>query len=305
MFTTAALQEQIRKLKKEKDVCILAHSYQSHSITEIADFIGDSFYLSQASSKQKQNNILVCGVRFMAETAKLLSPQKHVFLSAQNASCALAEQISANEIRRMKAEHPDAAVVAYINTTAELKAECDICVTSASAVDIVRKLPEHKVIFVPDCNLGAWVSSQIPEKEFIFIKGGCPVHMRITPEDVNNARILHPNALIAVHPECVREVSSAADYVGSTTGIMNFIKNSDADEFVIGTDNSITEHLQFEYPHKRFFPLSKKCICEDMRLTTLTDIYRALLYGDAEEIFIPSVYESAAKKSIENMLRLG
>ena len=246
MYNTKDLQEAIIQLKKEKDVCILAHAYQTQDILEVADFIGDSFGLSQQAQNAPQKTLLMCGVRFMAETAKILSPDKKVILSHPDAGCPMAEQLTLEELKEIKAQYPKAAVVAYINTTSELKTECDVCVTSASALNIVKNLPNEEILFIPDCNLGSWIEKQVPEKKFHFIKGGCPVHMRITPEDVLKARAAHPGAPLLVHPECKREVTALADYAGSTTGIMKYAANSDSTEFIIGTDNSIVQHLQFK-----------------------------------------------------------
>lgn len=302
MFNTKDLQKEIIKLKKENDVCILAHAYQTHDILEVADYVGDSFGLSKVAAKAPQNTILMCGVRFMAETVKILSPSKRVLLSHSKAGCPMAEQLTVEELRRIKAENPDYSVVAYINTTSELKTECDACVTSASALEIVRKLKNDKILFIPDCNLGSFIASQVPGKTFKFIKGGCPVHMRITVSDVEAARREHPDALLLVHPECVKEVTALSDYAGSTTGIMDYVAKSDRDEFVIGTDNSIVEHLQFTYPDKRFFALSKNCVCHDMRLTTLVDVYNCLRGKAGEEITLPVDVMSKAKKCIDTMM---
>ena len=304
MFTTKELQNEIIRLKKEKDVCILAHAYMTQDILEVADFVGDSFGLSQKAQDAPQNTILMCGVRFMAETAKILSPQKKVLVSHAQAGCPMAEQLTAAELRELKKKYPDSAVVAYINTTSELKTECDVCVTSASALNIVKNLPNKEILFIPDCNLGSWIEKNVPEKNFHFINGGCPIHMRITPEDVKKAKELHPNALLLVHPECKKEVSNEADYIGSTTGIMSYAKNSDAKEFIIGTDNSIVQHLQFECPDKKFYALSKACVCEDMRLTTLVDIYNCLNGEGGEEIVMTEEMRLQAKKSIDAMLAM-
>ena len=304
MFTTNELQNEIKKLKKEKDVCILAHAYMTQDILEVADFVGDSFGLSQKAQSASQNTILMCGVRFMAETAKILSPEKKVLVSHPQAGCPMAEQLTVEELRKLKNEHPGCAVVAYINTTSELKTECDVCVTSASALDIVKKLPNKDILFIPDCNLGSWIAKNVPEKNFHFINGGCPIHMRITPEDVRKAKELHKDALLLVHPECKKEVSEKADYIGSTTGIIAYAKNSDAKEFIIGTDNTIVQHLQFECPDKKFFALSKACVCEDMRLTTLMDVYNCLLGNGGEEINMTEEMRLQAKKSIDMMLSM-
>ena len=303
MFTTRELQDKILELKKEKDVCILAHAYQSHDILEVADYVGDSYGLSELAQKAPQKTLLMCGVRFMAETAKILSPDKTVILSHPQAGCPMAEQLSVEELRELKKQNPDHTVVAYINTTAELKGECDVCVTSASALQIVKNLPSEKVLFIPDPNLGQWVKGQVPEKSFCFIEGGCPIHTKITAEEVAEAKDLHPNALLLVHPECRPEVTAAADYAGSTTGILKYVKNSPAEEFIIGTENSIVQHLQFDYPEKKFYPLSKTCICNDMKLTTLADIYHCLTGEGGEEILLPEDLRKNAQRAIDAMLR--
>ena len=304
MYNTKDLQEAILKLKKEKDVCILAHAYQTQDILEVADFIGDSFGLSQQAQSVPQQNLLMCGVRFMAETAKILSPDKKVILSHPDAGCPMAEQLTVDELKEIKAQYPNAAVVAYINTTSALKTECDVCVTSASALNIVKNLPNEEILFIPDCNLGSWIEAQVPEKTFHFIKGGCPVHMRITPDDVVKARAAHPGAPLLVHPECKKEVTALADYAGSTTGIMKYAANSDAKEFIIGTDNSIVQHLQFEHPDKKFYALSKDCVCHDMKLTTLMDVYNCLLGEAGEEIVLDDETRTKAKKCIDAMLEM-
>ena len=302
MFTTADLQKEIIRLKQEKDVCILAHAYQTQDILEVADFIGDSFALSQQAQKAEQKTLLMCGVRFMAETAKILSPEKKVLLSHPQAGCPMAEQLTVEELRELKQQYPACAVVAYINTTSALKTECDVCVTSASALKIVKQLPQKDILFIPDCNLGGWLAQQIPEKNFHFIQGGCPVHTRIKAADVIKAKAAHPDALLLVHPECLKEVTEQADYAGSTTGIMAFAKKSDAKEFIIGTENTIVQHLQFDCPNKKFYALSKTCVCDDMRLTTLVDVYNCLLGEAGEEITLSDEERLAAQKSIDVML---
>jgi quinolinate synthase len=299
------MQEEILRLKKEKDFCILAHAYQTHDIVEIADFVGDSFGLSQQAQNAPQKNILMCGVRFMAETAKILSPKKRVLLSHPNAGCPMAEQLTLDELKKLREQYPDHAVVAYINTTSELKTLCDVCVTSASALKIVKQIPQKKIIFIPDCNLGGWIAEQVPEKEFVFIEGGCPIHTRITEKDVLRAREQHPEALILVHPECISDVTKHADFAGSTTAIMSYVAKSDAKEFVIGTDNSIVSHLSFDFPDKKFYKLSKICVCHDMRLTTLADVYNCLNDNGGEEIVLDEQVREGAKRCIDNMLSYG
>ena len=302
------IQEKILKLKKEKDVYILAHSYQGMEITEIADTVGDSFKLSVDAQKASAKNLLMCGVHFMAETAKMLSPDKRVFLANRLAGCPMAEQMDPEMIKKMKQEDPDRKVVAYINTTADLKAVCDVCVTSSSAVKIVKNMDADKILFIPDCNLGTYVKEQVPEKDIKLLKGGCPVHAAVTVKDLEDAKALHPNALVLVHPECIPEVSSRADYVGSTSGIIDFAKASDAKEFIIGTEISIAEFLQYECPDKEFYILSKKIVCPNMKLTTLVDVYKTLLgidNGEAFEIKMTDEEIKAARVCIDEMIRLG
>lgn len=302
MYNTKDLQNEIIKLKKENDVCILAHLYQTNDILEVADFVGDSYALSKQAAKAPQNTILMCGVRFMAETAKILSPDKKVILSNPDAGCPMAEQLTVEELKKLKELHKDCAVVAYINTTSELKTECDVCVTSSSALEVVKKLPQKDILFIPDCNLGSWLAKQIPGKKFHFINGGCPVHMQITAENVEKAKAKYPEALLLVHPECLKDVTEKADFAGSTTEIMNYVENSDAKQFIIGTDNSIVQHLQFAHTDKQFFPLSKSCVCKDMRLTTLVDVYNCVKGTGGEEIIMSDVTIKKARKSIDAML---
>ena len=305
MYTTRELQDEILKLKKENDVCILAHAYQSHDIWEIADYVGDSYGLSVQAAKSEAKTVLMCGVRFMAETVKILSPEKKVILSHPEAGCPMATQMDVDLIQALKAQNPGYMVAAYINTTAELKTVCDVCVTSSSAVKVIRNLDSKDILFVPDCNLGKWVADQIPEKNIKLVHGGCPTHVRITEKDVKKARALHPEALLLVHPDCLPEVSEAADYVGSTTGIMDFAKKSEAKEFIIGTENSIVQHLQFACPDKQFYALSKDCVCHNMKLTTLADVYNCVAGIGGEEIELTDEVRVRAKNCLDRMLELG
>ena len=305
MLTTRELQDEIIRLKKEKDICILAHAYQSHDIWEVADYVGDSYGLSVQAAKAAQSTVLMCGVRFMAETVKILSPQKRVLLSNSNAGCPMAEQMDVELISGVKKMYPDYTVVAYINTTSELKTICDVCVTSSSAVQIVKNIENKNILFIPDCNLGKWVADQVPEKNIKLLQGGCPTHVRMSKRDVEKARKAHPDALLLVHPECLPEVSELADYRGSTTGIMDYAKKSDAKEFIIGTENSIVQHLQFACPDKQFYPLSRDCVCHNMKLTTLGDVYQCVKGTGAEEIKLDEEVRIKAKRCIDTMLELG
>ncbi len=301
-MTITEMQKEIMRLKKEKDFCILAHAYQGQEILEVADYMGDSFGLSVEASKDVHKNIIMCGVRFMAETCKILSPDKNVYLPNPLAGCPMAEQMDLQLINDMKKQYPDYTVVAYINTTSELKTACDVCVTSSSAVEICRKLDNDKILFIPDPNLGTYVADRLPEKQFVFFNGGCPRHLAITTEDVDKARALHPNALLLVHPECRPEVVAKADYIGSTTGIMDYARRSGNEEFIIGTENSIVEHLQFECPDKQFYPLSIKLTCHNMKVTTLADVLNVLNGTGGEEIVLPNHIMEGASICINKML---
>ncbi|MCI6243887.1 MAG: quinolinate synthase NadA [Agathobacter sp.] len=305
MFTTRELQDEIIRLKKEKDVCILAHAYQSHDIWEVADYVGDSYGLSKQAAAASQKTVLMCGVRFMAETVKILSPEKKVLLSNPDAGCPMAEQMDVELISGVKEKYPDYTVVAYINTTSALKTICDVCVTSSSAVQIVKNIENKNILFIPDCNLGKWVADQVLEKNIKLLQGGCPTHVRMSKHDVEKARAAHPDAILLVHPECLPEVSALADYRGSTTGIMDYAKKSDAKEFIIGTENSIVQHLQFECPDKKFYPLSKDCVCHNMKLTTLADVYQCVLGTGGEEILLEDEIREKAGRCINTMLELG
>lgn len=298
------IQQEILRIKKEKSITILAHSYQAEEIQEIADYTGDSFRLSELAKTDKNRTVLMCGVHFMAETCKLLSPEKKVILAKEGCGCPMAEQLSVEELRQLKKQYPDYTVVAYINTTAALKTECDVCVTSASAVEICKKIENDKLLFIPDCNLGSFVAKQLPEKQLKLIQGGCPIHAAVTEEETLTVKQRYPNALLLVHPECVPEVTKHADYIGSTSGIVSFAKKSEAREFIIGTEISIAEHLQFECPEKEFYPLSKRLICPDMKRTTLMDVYKALQGGGTEIELSPEVIEKASV-CIRRMLELG
>ncbi len=305
MRSTREIQDEIIRLKKEKDICILAHAYMSHDILEVADYTGDSYGLSLQAAKAPQKNVLMCGVRFMAETVKILAPDKKVLLSNSGAGCPMAEQIDPELLGALKQANPDHTVVAYINTTSELKTLCDVCVTSSSAVRIVKNIDNDKILFIPDCNLGAWVAKQVPEKEFKFVHGGCPTHLRMSVKDVKAAKAAHPDALVLVHPECLPAVSEMADYIGSTTGIIDFATKSDHTEFIIGTENSILQHLQYQCPDKKFYPLSKDCVCHNMKLTTLIDVLQCVSGNGGEEIVLNEDVRVQAKRCIDTMLTLG
>lgn len=299
------IQQKILDLKRKNDVCILAHSYMSEEICEIADFTGDSYALSVKAKTAPQGTVIMCGVKFMAEVVKMLSPQKRVLLANEQAGCPMAEQFDDEVIREVKKMYPDYAVVAYINTTAKLKTVADVCVTSSSAVKICRAIPQKNILFIPDINLGTYVKRQVPEKNFKLLSGGCPTHAKIEKSDVIAAKKAHPEALLLVHPECRPEVVELADYVGSTAGIMDFAEKSANQEFIIGTENAIVQHLQFKCPNKNFYPLSKDLVCHNMKVTTLIDVLRCLEGCGGEEILMDEALRLQAVKSIDAMINYG
>ncbi len=304
-MTTRQLQDRIIQLKKETDTCILAHSYMTADVCEVADFTGDSYALAVRAKDTPNKNIIMCGVRFMAEMVKMLNPERRVLLSHPSAGCPMAEQMDKELIQGVKDAHPGYAVVAYVNTTAELKTIADVCVTSSSAVRICRAIPARDIIFIPDINLGTFVRANVPEKNFLLLQGGCPTHARIGEGEVLAAKSAHPDALLLVHPECRPEVVKHADYVGSTTGIMDYAASSPAKEFIIGTENAIVQHLQLRHPEKRFYALSKDLVCNNMKVTTLSDVYHCLVGDGGEEIVMQESTRLAAVRCIEEMIKYG
>ena len=301
--------EIIKKIISEKEkrgIKILAHTYQIPDIIDLADVTGDSFKLAEAAKEIDCDKVIVCGVRFMAESVKILSPEKTVVLASPEATCPMAEQIAPERIKRFKEENPDVAVCAYINTTAALKEEADVCVTSSSAVKICKNIENDKILFIPDKNLGSFVAKAMPEKEFILLDGCCPVHNQLTAEDVIAAKTAHPDALFAVHPEAPAEVVALADYVGATSGIIDFCLNKTEKEVIIGTECGVWEYLSLHYPERKFYQLApEKLICKDMKYTDLNALLAAVIGEGGEEIEIAEENRMKAKKSIDEMLRLG
>ncbi len=270
------LVAQILKLKQERNAVVVAHNYQIDDVQEIADVVGDSFALSKYCAEDPRDVIVFCGVHFMAESAKILSPQKTVLLPEINAGCPMADMVTAQDVREMKQKYPGAAVVCYINTSAEVKAECDICCTSSNAVKVIESLTEEQIIFVPDKNLGDYIAKKVPRKKMILWEGYCITHHRVTTEDVNMAKEGHPDALILAHPECRPEVVTLADFVGSTKQIIDFAAASKEDKFIIGTEMGVLVRLKKDNPHKTFYLLSQGLICPNMKKTKLESVYHAL-----------------------------
>ena len=298
------IQDEIIKLKREKNVCILAHSYQAHEILEIADFSGDSYALSLKAADCEADTVIMCGVRFMAETVKILSPQKRVILANPDAGCAMADMMDKQLISQIKEKYPDYTVVAYLNTTADLKTICDVCVTSSSAVKIVNNIENKNILFIPDENLGAYVAQQLPDKNIKLLSGCCPIHAAVTVLDVERAREKHPGAKLLVHPECSPQVAQKADFVGSTAEIMDYARRLDDTDFIIGTEMAITSHLQYEMPQKNFYNLTSSLVCKNMKLTTLVDVYNCMAKNGGEEINLDDETIKGARRCIDEMIRL-
>ena len=296
------LQQKIIDLKKEKNALILAHYYQTMDIQEVADHVCDSFDMAQRAHTAEQELLIICGVHFMAESAKLLNPDKTVLLPVLDAGCPMADMITPEDVIALREKYPEAAVVCYVNSSAAVKAVSDVCCTSSSAERIVRALPENQIIFIPDRNLGTYISSKVTGKEFIFHEGYCPVHDIIGVDDVLAAMKAHPGAMLLVHPECQKEVLGHADFVGSTAEIIREALNSEEDEFIIGTELGVAEHLAGLAPEKRFYPLTSDFVCDDMKKTHLEDVLHTLETGKYEMTL--SVEEiNAAKRSLERMVK--
>lgn len=288
------LIEKINKLKKEKNAVVLAHCYQNVEIDEVADYVGDSLYLSQMAAKTNADIIVFAGVYFMAQTAKILNPTRKVLLPRLESGCRMADMITLEQLREFKKKFPKMPTVCYINSTAEVKSECDICCTSSNAVKIVDSLNAEEILFLPDTYLGKWVEAKLGNVKVNTYPGFCPTHMQIRDKDVVAAREKYPNALVLAHPECHQSVTAIADYVGSTTGIMKFAKENNNKQFIIATEKGVVDRLKRDYPEKEFILIKDSVICPNMKWNTLTDIYNAL---DREEHEI-TVDEDMAQKAL-------
>lgn len=298
-----SIKNGIEKLKKEKNAIILAHNYQIPEIQEIADIVGDSLKLSQEAAKIDADIIVLSGVRFMAESAKILSPSKKVLLPAYDAGCPMADMIDVEKLREFKDNHPGIPVICYVNSSAEVKAECDVCCTSSNALKIVKNLDEDKVLFVPDINLGDYIQKQIKDKEIISFNGFCVTHNRIKISEVESIRKKYQDAVILVHPECSPEIVEMADFVGSTSQIINYAKESSEKTFIIGTEMGVMHKLEKDNKDKTFYLLSQSLVCPNMKKTRLEDIYYALK-EEQYEINIDEEIRIKAEKSLNRMLEL-
>lgn len=297
------LSEDILKLKKEKNAIILAHLYQPAEIQAIADYIGDSYYLSKIARDCEEELIIFCGVKFMGESAKILSPEKTVILPSTSAGCPMADMATAPDLEEMIKEYPDAFKVCYINSSYEVKALCDVSVTSSSALDILKNVPNKQILFLPDRNLGSYIAEFFPDKEFIFWQGFCPTHERITTEDILKAKEKHPTVKVLTHPECNKEVRDLSDYIGSTSGIINYATKCEDDEFIICTEEGILYELEKRNPNKKFY-FPEKILCPNMKKTTLENVYDALC-RKIDEVILDEEISKKALTSLENMHKLG
>lgn len=297
------IAEKIRKLKAEKKAVILAHYYVSDEVQAIADYVGDSFYLSKIAKNTDAEIIVFCGVSFMGESAAIMNPDKKVLMPDLNADCAMAHMVNIEKIRELRNKYEDLAVVCYINSTAEIKTYSDVCVTSANALKVVRNLPNQNIFFIPDGNLGQYVKEQVTEKNVILNDGYCPIHAAITKEEVLKAKENYPNAKFLVHPECKKEVVEEADYAGSTSGIIDYVAKDDAKEYIIGTEIGVLYELKKKNPEKKYYPVRNDFICADMKLVTLEKVLDVL----ENETNVVRVSEEVSKKALiplEKMLEI-
>ena len=300
-FSNEELRNKIIQLKRDKDALVLAHYYQNLDIQHVADHCGDSFELAKIARTSDKKIIIFCGVSFMAESAKIMNPEKRVFIPRPDAGCLMADMVTPEIVLEMKKAHPDAAVVCYINSTAATKAVSDICVTSSNALKVVKSIEQNEIIFIPDKNLGSFVENHFPEKKFHFMQGWCPVHHDVTLEQLRAARAQYPNAPIVIHPECRDELLTECDFIGSTSGILDFCRESDKDEFIVCTERAIVERLSEEFPDKKFHLMSPCLVCESMKQTSLSDLLCTLENLDNEICMTPEEM-SAARLPLERML---
>lgn len=296
-------QEEIKQLKLEKDAVLLAHYYVPAEVQEIADYVGDSFYLSKVASKLTNKVLVFCGVSFMGESGKLLNPDKAVLMPDASADCPMAHMVTKAEIDDVRTRYEDLAVVCYINSTAEIKSWSDVCVTSANAVQIVKKLPNQNILFIPDKNLGRYVAEQVPEKNVMLVKGYCPVHEEMKVKEIQELKQLHPLAEVLAHPECNASVLSIADYIGSTTGILKQAAASNAKEFIIATEIGVRYELEKQNPKKTFYFPKTEPVCMDMKKITLDGILHVLRTGENGAAVASNIAEPS-KATLNRMLEL-
>lgn len=298
-----SITSDIMKLKKEKNAVILAHYYVDEDVQEVADYVGDSFYLSKVATKVDQDIIVFAGVEFMGESAKILNPGKKVLMPEPGADCPMAHMATKEEILKLREQYDDLAVVCYINSTAELKTYSDVCVTSSNAVKIVKNLPNKNIFFIPDRNLGSFVAKQVPEKNIILNNGFCPRHVAITKDMVIEAKKNHPNAKFAAHPECTADVLELADYIGSTSGIIDYVVDTDCDEFIIGTVDGVFGEIKKKAPDKKLYTLKPDQVCVNMKMVTLDKVLE-VLEEEKNEVYVEEELARKAMKPLTRMLEL-
>lgn len=297
------MKNQIEQLKSEKNAVVLAHYYAPAEVQEVADYVGDSFYLAKIAKQSKADIIVFCGVYFMGESAKILNPDKKVLMPDLTADCPMAHMVADGIIDEMKSKFNDLAVVCYINSTAELKCKSDVCVTSSNAVKIVRSLPNKNIFFIPDKNLGRFVAEQVPEKNIIINNGCCPVHAKITAEQLRTEKEKHPDAVVLSHPECEPDVLKLSDYIGSTADIITYAKQSDVNEFIICTEDGVNYKLICDNPDKRFYYPNPHPCCADMKLNTLEAVL-SVLRNEDKEVVVEDAVRTGALLPLERMLEL-
>ncbi|MBR5508882.1 MAG: quinolinate synthase NadA [Lachnospiraceae bacterium] len=297
------MKEQIKKLKEEKDAIILAHYYVEPEIQEIADYVGDSFYLSKIAATLPNKTLVYCGVSFMGESGCMLSPDKKVLMPDAKADCPMAHMVTKEEVDNARKTYEDLAVVCYINSTAEIKSWSDVSVTSANAVKIVKNLPNKNILFIPDKNLGRFVAEQVPEKNVMLVEGCCPIHHAITAKEIRELKTSHPDAAVLVHPECSEEVTALADYIGSTTGIIQYASSCKEKELIIGTEIGVLYELKKRNPDKTFLFPTTTPVCQDMKLITLEKILHVLKTGE-NQIGVETKLADSARKTLTRMLEL-
>lgn len=297
------MKNQILKLKADKNAVILAHYYAPAEVQELADHVGDSFYLAKIAKKSSADIIVFCGVSFMGESAKILNPEKKVLMPDLTADCPMAHMVAEGKIEEMRSKYDNLAVVCYINSTAELKAKSDVCVTSSNAIKIVRSLPNENIFFIPDKNLGRYIAEQIPEKNIILNDGCCPIHENIGVNELKDEKSKHPSALTLAHPECREEVLALSDYIGSTAEIINYAKNSPASEFIICTEEGVAYKLTADNPDKQFYFPKTKPICRDMKLNTLEKLLH-VLETEENEVTLDGAKRASALSPLDKMLEL-
>ncbi len=295
--------ELLAQLKKEKNAVILAHYYTDDDVQKAADYVGDSYFLSEKAREVKEKVIVMCGVSFMGESVKLLNPEKTVLLPDENADCPMAHMASVEKIKEIREKYEDTAIVCYVNSTAELKAHSDVCVTSANALKIVKNLPNKNIFFIPDRNLAYYVSKKVPEKNIIFNEGHCYIHNSVTKEEVENTKRKYPQAEILVHPECQKDIVEMADYIGSTSGIIKYVSESSKEEFIICTEEGVLFELKEKNPDKKFYLPKEKFQCMDMKKITLDKIIKALETNEPQVHLKKDLIENAYKP-LENMLEM-